>query len=786
VADDSRVRWQLATPFGIEVDADSDAWHSGHVNDVIVFQDLSSILVATESGGVWLIDSATDPIALSNDWDLPDVKCLVLGPDGPRHMFAGCTVAYDSTEKRTFKQETGSAAVIMESDASALAPLLSWNPVNGALPATAGRITRMVVIPRLRRIVVSCAQVRSGDTGGIFWAQIPVTRFAPGDPPRPPFVWNQAKIPGPPAPQGFWDIAVAATKDDPSRDNLEDKRVITLVGGGYAAGGIFVGQWNDADDLIFKRSSVQFDDGSDATALLFDSCGTAAVSSCELHPTRLYATCAWPDGRLNAVLLSKDGGRNWAFCSATLAGGGPFDLLSATLGDQGKNWNNCISVHPRNPSIAALGWDLGPFLTFDAGSTWRRVDGGLHLHDDWHALRFSIEEPETIGFLYAGSDGGIAKINLDDLPGVNGPPVQSNFNRNLPTLQCYSMLYRQFTGSVDISAELSGILAAGLQDNGNVSCRFRPAAEPWHHVDQGDGGLNTSVRGGYLHNILSGASAATAPLSPDVQTKIVPITIPPPVDPSGLFPFVGEAVIEPAHRNAAGQLLVAVASAIGSNAVFGLHTIDEVVPPYEWQQLGALPAGQAVAGLASFSGDVILAGTAQGKIYALDTNTGNVVEQPMKLPKPSPSTRMAGGSIPRIVALDAGSFFAVLLGATETKADGTPPLGTPAVQAYVLQLEGSTWSPTIGAGLPNEFLYGFVAVTAPNTEVPRGLLAATDDAVYISRDDGKSWLRASMGLPRRPHCGDLRFAIDSLGGANIMLGTFGRSVWLANLAGGLP
>jgi hypothetical protein len=432
--------------------------------------------------------------------------------------------------------------------------------------------------------------------------------------------------------------------------------------------------------------------------------------------------------------------------------------------------------------MAALGWNLGPFLTFDAGSTWRAVDGGNHLHEDLHALRFSIEEPETIGSLFAGSDGGVAKINLDDLAGANGPAIQSNFNRNLPTLQCYSMLYRQFTGTVDISAELSGILVAGLQDNGNVSCRFRPTAEPWRHVDRGDGGWNCFVRGGYLHNILDGATGATAPLSPDVQTKIVPIALPPPPDAAGLKSFVGEAVMQPTHRNAAGQLLVAVASSIGASTVFGLYSIDEAVPPYQWQQIGTLPTGQAVAGLASISGDLVFAGTAQGKIYVFDTNTGSVVEQPVKLPKPSPSTRMKGGSIPRIVALDAVSMFAVLLGATETKADGSAPFGTPAVQTYVLQLNNGSWSPTVGAGLPNEFLYGFVAVAAPNTEVPRGLLAATDDAVFISRDDGKSWQRASMGLPRRPHCSDLRFAIDSLGVTNIMLGTFGRSVWLANLA----
>jgi outer membrane protein assembly factor BamB len=180
-------------------------------------------------------------------------------------------------------------------------------------------------------------------------------------------------------------------------------------------------------------------------------------------------------------------------------------------------------------------------------------------------------------------------------------------------------------------------------------------------------------------------------------------------------------------------------------------------------------------------GDQVFVGTGQGKVFAIDTNAGNVVEQPVKLPKPSPGTQMTGGTILRIVALDTSSIFGVLLAAIEKKADGSAPLGVPAVQNYILRLDNGTWSPTSATGLPNELLFGFVAVVAPNSEIPRGLLAATDDAVYISRDDSKTWQRASIGLPRRPHCGDLRFAILPVGGPTVILGTFGRSMWVATL-----
>ena len=784
MADDPSLFWHLASPFGIEIDEAANAWHSGHIDDIIRFTDTPAMLVASESGGVWLISDGNDPVVLSNDWDVPDVKCLAMGPDGLRHVFAGCTVAYDGPEKRTYRAETGSAPVIMETDASAVAPLLEWKTVNGALPVTAGRITRMVVIPHLRRIVVACAVVRGGDVGGIYWANIPPTRFAPGDPPRPPFAWKQAKVANLPGALGFWDLALAATTDQNRKSNLEDRRAITLVAGGFSGGGLAVGQWNDADELVFERAAVAFNDGTDATSVLFGSCGTSSVTSCEAHPSRLYAACAWPDGRLNSVVQSKDGGRNWSFCAGLVDGSGdPPALIQPIAGDQGANWNNCISVHPEMPNLVALAWVSGPFLSFDFGGNWRLINGGVHVHSDFHALHFAAGEPGSVGFLFVGNDGGVASINLDDLPGDNGSPFRSDYNRALPTLQCFSSLYRQFTGSIDASVEVPGIVAAGLQDNGNVSCRLRPTVDPWRRVDDGDGGTNTFVaNAGYLHNWISataGPVIATAPLGPDVRVATIPIAFPAPANPNGLVALIIEAAIAPTFRNPTGQLLVAMAAKAGSNDVHGLFTVADVVPPYEWRLLGSLPSEQTVSALASFSGVPVLVGTAQGKMYRVDPGSGAVTEQTVTLPKPTPSTKMSGGAFTRIVGFNGASIFAALLGASEVKADGSPKLGTPAVQTYVMRLDGDIWSPTAGAGLPNELLYGLVAVVAPNTRVPRALLAATDDAVYISRENADTWQRASMGLPRRAHCGDLRFVIDSMGSTAVYLGTFGRSLWIA-------
>ncbi len=101
-----------------------------------------------------------------------------------------------------------------------------------------------------------------------------------------------------------------------------------------------------------------------------------------------------------------------------------------------------------------------------------------------------------------------------------------------------------------------------------------------------------------------------------------------------------------------------------------------------------------------------------------------------------------------------------------------------------MRRDSGVWNSTPSVGLPNEYLYGFVAISALYTRIPRGLMASTDDAVYLSRDDGNIWSRASSGLPRRAHCGDLRYVERYPSSSTIYLGTFGWSVWIAELSTG--
>ena len=188
MGDDPTIHWSLANAFGIQVNEDADAWYSGHANDMLELSS-GSLLVASETGGVWSVPAGGVALPLSNSWPNPDVNCLTAGLDDPNaHFFAGCD-----------------RGVIRETNLGATVPLLEWLEIQNPLPDGAGDVHRIVIIRNLRRIVAACS-------GGLFWSTIPPTSprtgccswlFPTKPSTRPPYEWKQAKVVGADASQGF-------------------------------------------------------------------------------------------------------------------------------------------------------------------------------------------------------------------------------------------------------------------------------------------------------------------------------------------------------------------------------------------------------------------------------------------------------------------------------------------------------------------------------------------------------------------------------------------------------
>jgi hypothetical protein len=101
-----------------------------------------------------------------------------------------------------------------------------------------------------------------------------------------------------------------------------------------------------------------------------------------------------------------------------------------------------------------------------------------------------------------------------------------------------------------------------------------------------------------------------------------------------------------------------------------------------------------------------------------------------------------------------------------------PDIAYALVGGGILYFNGLFWSTTTGTDWTT-FAYD---------EPSARLFAATDGDLFVSTDRGNTWLDASVGLPARPHCTDLRIADDGDGGRDLYLATYGNSVWRAGIA----
>lgn len=734
-------RWAPADGLSILMDEGQNAWHAGHVNDVLLLSgggDAGAILVATDSGGVWVVQqpgSTTSPVArpLSDGWTLPsvDMRCLALGPDGPEHVYAGTVKG------------------LVEANPSSSFPLENWRDIAGT--ATFDRVNRMVVFPGTRRIVVT------GDLG-VQWADIPT--------PGGTYTWHKAIG----VPESICSGAALASKDG----------VVVA----FPMLGIFVGHWSNAG-LTFQRRPFPRDPTS-----LFPTeavMGWTSLASCAADLRRVYAAVALRSnpftGALMGVFRSENGGGDWTPCNITVKRGSQITPLG-----QGDGWNNVIAVSPTNPDRVAFGWRSGPFLSDSGGrNPWsmpaqtsdddgrHQIDVTPHVHSDLHALTF-----DSVGKrLYIGSDGGV--VSTDDL----GHTFTSIYNRQLLNLQfrvgCFSADW-----NTDDLVPGEGLVAGGTQDNGNLFTVIGRNEKGWREIDGGDGGntllaystslvrfYNTEVRArsadwNSTARIMTDATALTCKYTdgngdPQRPGAVVPVKLPKPplsdTDPCGLQ----GPMLAPIHdlqfqRNSHSMGAIA---AIGQD-VYGLFR-DSQTQELWWEFLGSIPASKGgISAIASADGTSILIGTTTCLMYRM--NAPKFAAQLLPSPTPLVIQPPIGGIVPISLKL-AYAFYNA----------GARILNSPA-QGNLLRYDGQSWVSVGGGGQPQA---SFVTLEADPTTVPPTLFAALADRVIMTDNGGSSWRDASHGLPTHAHCTDLRFAREQDGGHYLYLSTYGRSIWRA-------
>jgi hypothetical protein len=407
----SSIKWTLASHFGIWMgngwgdphytESESDAWNSGHVNDVLMLST-GVLLAATDTSGVWSVPLDGGPaLCLSESW--PDCRFRSLAQGiAPLQVFAAGTGLYVS-------------------DVSKPAPLFDWVRVAN-LPKKTGMIHRVLVLPEAHMVVLACDL-------GILWSPIPPL-------PGVTFTWNRAEVDGVTT-GGFYDVAPGLLHQVPPRPGASQSGFLQdviaggtggapigkTIGGGSpgptknpaSSAGLFLGRWGTDGVLRFHRAAFILSGGRADDFL--SGCAAISVASSKGNRSRAYACCAVPvagdSPHLYGILRSDDGGQSWKSCGKTVEM--ITDHTLAELAGHQGNYNNCIAVATWDPDIVAFGFNH-TFLSFNGGITWEPLgidaDGHYqrprHLHADIHGLLFTDTFPDSPQDLYIASDGGIA------------------------------------------------------------------------------------------------------------------------------------------------------------------------------------------------------------------------------------------------------------------------------------------------------------------------------------------------------------------------------------------
>ena len=84
-------------------------------------------------------------------------------------------------------------------------------------------------------------------------------------------------------------------------------------------------------------------------------------------------------------------------------------------------------------------------------------------------------------------------------------------------------------------------------------------------------------------------------------------------------------------------------------------------------------------------------------------------------------------------------------------------------------------------GLNLDSTENFIAMIVDRQTNPFTLYACTDNNVFVSRDEGDTWLLATAQLPGRVHCTSFAIGAARPSGRHLYLSTYGRSVWQAKI-----
>jgi hypothetical protein len=754
-----QLKWTPLTPYAI---LKSGNWFSGRVMAILTYGE--TVIVATQFGGVWVIDTDKTILegytssCLTDAWDDPDVSSLAHGPDDDSQVYAGCENTLYYLELRK-----GSLGTTMTFSTIINVPVSELNTVY-----------HISVQKEMRRVILATGS-------GVWWSNIPSN-------PQVATGYSFQKATGLPGDKvaGLClasDLTLHASvwgKGDPSSDEF----------------GIFKGAFQN-NQLVFTRSKIQWNNGLDKHNMT-----RVSLASCATDRSAAFGVSSGQDDNFMGVLTYDEGKDQWNDILNKI------DFSSATSdpspGGQG-GFNNCIAVAPDESDLVAFGWQEGTYV-LSSGKVKMLDDPKTH--HDMHGLHFTKKE-NGLHTLYVGGDGGILKVTG---PAQKHPTFGDRLNVFLPTLLFKDDLRRAYA-TMDVSPVTDGLISGGLQDNGVKYLKTSPSKyEYWNQIIGADGGTNTFLANGILlsresnegnpfrgsiWNYASNAFNASFAIPNDVTVKDDPRM------------EICTRISAPTFRNRKNQLMHAVSAAVldgtsnsipdGSNIVLGLFADDESNTSFHWEVIGTTP--DLITAAVSFDGNYVFVATQAtktdvGKISLLNVSKflkkQNDFLSPMFLPSSLPA-----GSILQFEIQAPNLIFA---------------LYTADSQGYILVYDGMVWN-----NIPtpvSEVIYSIAVDWADDTsfwnQEENTLFFVTDNAVYQGVQNNSSriiastgnvfqsvqnnvlglqfsgfqtsftWENSSDGLPARPHGSHLRIGWDG-DKKFLYLSTYGRSVYRAQI-----
>lgn len=453
-------------------------------------------------------------------------------------------------------------------------------------------------------------------------------------------------------------------------------------------------------------------------------------------PNRLYATVDSPEG--GGVFKSIDAGESWSLVSQ-----------DPRIWGRGSDFAE-VKVHPTNPDIV-FSADVDTWKSEDAGKTWtafRGAPGG----DDYHRLWINPNNPDIM--LLAADQGAIITVN-------GGQTFSSWYNQ--PTAQFYHV-------STDNAFPYN--VYGGQQESGSVGVTSRGndgiiSFRDWHPVGVEEYGY---IAADPLDpNIIYGGKVTKYDKRTGQTQNIAPEAVR-----SGKYRFIRTAPVlfSPVDKKSlffAGNVLFKTKTGGDSWEVISpdltRDTYDKLPQSFNVftnEAMKKMPRRGVIYAIAPSQKDinVIWAGTDDGLIHI--TKDGGKTWQ--NVTPPTPKGEQNDFWIwSKISQIDAGHFDknVAFVAVNRIRLDDQRP------HIFRTKDGGKNWKEIV-KGLPNEPIN-----TVREDPSRKGLLfAGSENAVYVSFDDGENWQSLRLNMPATS-IRDLVIKDD-----DIVVGTHGRSFWI--------